>query len=176
MWHTYLNATSIEEVLQTLKEKGERARIVAGGTDLILELERGVRKGVDTLIDVTRIPHLDQITIDEDDNIHLGALVTHNHCVDSKLIRERAYPLARAAWEVGAPQIRNRGTIAGNLITAEPANDTITPLWALDATVTLTSLNGERTLTFPEFYQGVRRTAMRPAELLTAINFPAMRH
>ena len=64
MWHTYLNATSIEQVLQILKDQGERARIVAGGTDLILELERGVRKGIDTVIDVTRIPHLDQITLD----------------------------------------------------------------------------------------------------------------
>src|SRR5258707_7088809 len=171
MWHTYLNATSIEEVLQTLKEKGERARIVAGGTDLILELERGVRKGVDTLIDVTRIPHLDQITIDEDDNIHLGALVTHNHCVGSKLIRERAYPLARAAWEVGAPQIRNRSTVAGNLITASPANDTITPLVALEAQVTLQSIRGTRHVALMDFYTGVRKTIMQPDEILIDIDF-----
>src|SRR4030095_17225325 len=111
MWQKYINATSIDEVLQILKTQGERARIMAGGTDLILELERGVRKDIETLVDVTRIPNLDQITIDEDDVIHLGPLVTHNHCVESKLIRERAYPLARAAWEVGAPQIRNRATI-----------------------------------------------------------------
>jgi CO/xanthine dehydrogenase FAD-binding subunit len=89
MWQTYINATTIDEVL-ALSERGERARIVAGATDLILELERGVRKGIDTLIDVTRIPGLDRITLDEDGVIHLGPMVTHNHCVESKLIRERA--------------------------------------------------------------------------------------
>ena len=144
MWKEYINATSTDEVIKILADKKERARIVAGGTDLILELERGLRKGIETLIDVSRIPTLQQITIDEDDVIHLGPLVTHNDCAASKLIRDKAYPLARAAWEVGAPQIRNRGTIAGNLITSSPANDTITPLMALDAGVTLLSTRGER--------------------------------
>src|SRR5512133_3125598 len=174
MWNNYLNATTIDEVLRALAEKGERARIVAGATDLILELERGVRRGIDTLIDVTRIPDLDQISIDEDDVIHLGPLVTHNHCVESRLIRARAYPLARAAWEVGAPQIRNRGTIAGNLITASPANDTITPLMALNASVTLQSTKGTRTVALRDFYKGVRKTVMQPDEMLVDISFPAM--
>ena len=175
MWQEYINAISIEEVLQILAEKGEKARIVAGATDLILELERGVRKGIDTLIDITRISGLDEIKLTEDDQVHLGPMVTHNHCVASKLIRERAFPLAQAAWEVGAPQIRNRGTVAGNLITASPANDTITPLVALDATVTLKSVAGQRIIPLRDFYIGVRHTVMRPDEMLVDISFPAMR-
>ncbi len=174
MWDYYRSVTSVDEALHLLAEYGAKARLVAGGTDIILELERGQRPGVEMLIDVSRIPGLDEIHL-HGDSIRIGPLATHNHLVANNLIVERGLPLAQAAWEVGAPQIRNRGTIAGNLITASPANDTITPLWALNATVTLTSVSGERTLTFPQFYQGVRRTAMRPDEMLTAIHFPAMR-
>ncbi len=174
MWREYVNATSIEDVTKILGEKRERARVVAGATDLILELERGVRKGVETIVDITRLPNLDSITIDEDDVIHLGPLVTHNQCAASTLIRERAYPLARASWEVGAPQIRNRSTVAGNLITASPANDTITPLMALGASITLISLHTERTVPLGEFYKGVRKTVMQPHEMLVDISFPAL--
>lgn len=173
MWNKYILAESIEEAVEALSEEGAAARIIAGGTDLILEIERGVREGINTIIDITKIPGLDEITEDQDGVIHMGPLVTHNHVVASPLIREKVYALLQSCWEVGSPQIRNRGTIAGNLVTASPANDTISPLMALGAKLRLVSKHGERIVPLSDFYKGVRKTVMTPDEVLTDIFFDA---
>jgi xanthine dehydrogenase iron-sulfur cluster and FAD-binding subunit A len=172
MWQQYFQPQGLDEALAFLANYGERARIVAGGTDVIVELSRGFRPTA-TLIDITALPGLRRISLN-DGIISLGALTTHNDVVASTLCRQRALPLAQACWEVGAPQIRTRGTIAGNLITASPANDTITPLVALDAEVVLLSAGGERVLPLSDFYLGVRRTALASDELLREIRFPAL--
>lgn len=174
MWHDYVIVANLDDALRILDKQGEKSRIIAGATDLMLEIERGIRKEIDTLIDVSKLPDLNRIYLDSDGWIHIGPLATHNDVVSSNLLRDHAYPLVQAAWQVGSPQIRNRGTIAGNLITASPANDTITPLMALRAQVVLRSLSGERVVPLDKFYRGVRTTVMQPDEFMSDIRFQSM--
>lgn len=173
MWRDYFIPDSLDRALALLAEFRGEARIIAGGTDLVVEFDRKLRPPC-ALIDISRLPDLDAIRLDADGWIHLGPLVTHNDVVASGLCVAQALPLAQACRQVGAPQIRNRGTVAGNLITASPANDTITALMALDAQVVLRSTRGERHVALAEFYTGVRRTVMQPDEMMVDIAFRAL--
>ncbi|MYC21285.1 MAG: 2Fe-2S iron-sulfur cluster binding domain-containing protein [Caldilineaceae bacterium SB0662_bin_25] len=166
---------TLTDALRLKAEHGAAARFVAGGTDILVELAghggAGAKAGVG-LIDLTRIAGLADIW-EEDGALHLGPLVTHNQCVRSRLVVEGAFALARACWEVGAPQIRNRATVAGNLVTASPANDSIVPLMALDASVRVESAaRGSRTLPLKRFFRGVRQVDLADDEMLTRITVP----
>ena len=172
MWQSYLQPGSLEEALELLHQLSGQARLVAGGTDVLVELQRGV-KPTRTLIDISAIHDLKYIR-HVGEYLYLGALTTHNDVVASAACVKHALPLAQACWEIGAPQIRTRATLAGNLVTASPANDTITPLMALNAQVVLVSTEGERVVPLHDFYTGVRRTLLKPDELLREIRVPAM--
>ncbi len=139
----------------------------------MVELDRGEHENLETLVDLTRIPDLDRVEI-EGDTVVIGCSVTHNHIVADQRLARLAPPLLQACWEVGSPQLRNRATVAGNVVTASPANDTLSALVALDANVTLRSSAGTRTMALRDFHRGVRSTALEQGELLTAITFPAM--
>jgi carbon-monoxide dehydrogenase medium subunit len=171
MWNKYLCTSSIDETLQALSDHAGKAKIIAGGTDLVLELEKGVHPQNEVLIDVSRVPGMDEITQDKEGRIHLGPMVTHNHCVRSELLHKSAPLLVEACYTVGSPQIRNRGTVAGNLVTGSPANDTISPLMALDAELTLRSVKKERKVRLADFYTGVRKTVLQPDEMVVDISF-----
>ena len=174
MWRSFLRPGSLDELLDMLDEHQGRARLVAGGTDVLVELSRGVLP-TETLIDVTGVRELKYVA-DDGDVIRLGALATHNDVIASAACVARALPLPQACIEVGAPQIRTRATVAGNLVTASPANDTIAPLIALGADLVLASkASGERIVPLRDFYRGVRRTVLQPGELLREIRVPLLR-
>src|SRR5215207_5511105 len=172
MWQHYYQPSSLDQALQLLGQHAGSARIVAGGTDVLVELQRGV-KPTTTLIDITRLHELKYVRHIAG-TIQIGGLATHNDVIASSACVQHALPLAQACWEVGAPQLRTRATLAGNLVTASPANDTITPLLALGAELTLASVDGDRVVPLTEFYEGFRKTKLRPSELIREIRFPAL--
>ncbi len=169
MIETYLRPTSLSDALEILARDGARGRIVAGGTDVLVELQRGI-KPTDRLIDVTALGDELNFVEDQGERIVIGALATHNRVLSNPALRREALPLVQACLEVGAPQIRTRATIAGNLVTASPANDTITALYVLEAEVELVSASGTRTLPVEQFCTGFRTTAMRPDEMIRSIS------
>ncbi|KUK46925.1 MAG: oxidoreductase [Anaerolinea thermophila] len=171
MWNKYWTVTNIEEALDILAREREKARIIAGGTDLVLELKHGAHSSLDTLVDVSRIDLGEPIYQDADGVIHIQPTATHNHCVISPILQNNAFLLSQASYSIGTPQIRNMGTIFGNVVTASPANDTITPLVALDAQLVLRSKNNSRHVALRDFYQGVRRIDLHADEMVTDIYF-----
>jgi len=148
-------------------------RPIAGGTDLLLDLHRGGPGDPVTLVDLSGLAELRGIDV-TDGRVRLGAGVTHNDVITHPDMPTVGLPLAQACLEIASPQLRNRATVAGNIVTASPANDTISALLALDASVTLASLTGTRTIALDDFFTGFRTTALQPGELITAIEFPAM--
>ncbi len=175
MWKQYYTVSSIDEALDILESECEESKIIAGGTDLVLEIKNGQHPLVKTLIDITRIKDQDRVWID-DGNVNIGPLLTHNQCIVSDELIKFGFPLVRAAYSVGAPQIRNIGTVIGNLATASPANDTITPLIALNAEVRIRSKTKEYTIKLIDFYTGVRKTVLAPNEMIVGLSFPKMKH
>lgn len=175
MWDLYHTVSSLEDALDILEKKQAQAKIIAGGTDLILELKNEMHPDVRELIDINRVKGLDQIR-EESDFIHIGPTVTHNQCLASELLIEYGLPLVKAAQSIGAAQIRNVGTIYGNLITASPANDTISPLIALEAELLVRSSKNQQWVQLSEFYQGVRKTILKNNEIIADLRFRKLSH
>jgi carbon-monoxide dehydrogenase medium subunit len=172
-WEEYLVPTSLEEALAMLKERQGQARVIAGGTDLIIQLKK---KEVTArcLVDITHLGELKGIVL-EGDFIRIGACVTHQELASSSLIRERAAALAEGASLVGSPQIRNMGTVGGNIVNAQPAADTVIPLMALEAEVEVATATGTRWDPLGGLCVGPGQcTVDATAEILTTVRFRAL--
>ena len=166
-------ATSIDDACASLAAHPD-ALVLAGGTDLMVEVNRGVRT-IGHVVAVDRIPELRGWSLEGDraDVLRLGAGTT---CTDlaEPALASLVPALAQAARTVGSPQIRNAATLGGNLATASPAGDTLPVLAALDAEIELQSAGGARRLPLDEFVTGVKANALIPGELITAIRVPVL--
>ncbi len=174
MYDKYFIVNSVSDAIELKNKYLEKSRIISGGTDLILEMEKGIHKDIQVIIDISRIADLDKIEIDDQKSIHIGSLATHSYCLKSDIIRQFATCLHQACSQVGSPQIRNRGTVVGNIVTASPANDTISALIALQARVKIQSIEGDRIVNLENFFTGVRKTVLNPNEMVTEIIFTAL--
>jgi carbon-monoxide dehydrogenase medium subunit len=151
--------------------------LIAGGTDLLLDLQRGGPGDPVTLIDLSAVVGFRQI-VDAEEHIELAGGVTHSQIVADPVLADVALPLVQACAEIGSPQLRNRATVAGNLATASPANDSISALMALDAVIELGRNSGpglsRREVPVTEFFDGFRSTVMTEDEIITAIRLPKL--
>jgi CO/xanthine dehydrogenase FAD-binding subunit len=166
----YIRCATIEEACAALDAHPGGARVLAGGTDLLLELRRPGAASPRAVVDITRIGGLDGIG-SRDGTVRIGALTTHSELSRSDLLQRQAGFLAAAAGAVGSPQIRNRGTVGGNIMNAATCADTVPPLVALGARLTLSSSQGSRDVDIADFFEKPYKTRARADEVLVAIAF-----
>jgi CO/xanthine dehydrogenase FAD-binding subunit len=166
----YIRCESVEAACGALDTHAGNARILAGGTDLLLELRRTDAPPAGTVVDISRVAQLRGIWQHEGE-IRIGPLTTHAELSRSDVLRSQAVFLAVAAGAIGSPQIRNRGTIGGNIMNAATCADTVPPLVALGARFTLHSVQGERVVDIEGFFERPYKTVARENEVLTLISF-----
>lgn len=160
----------IEEALEILSKYGKEIKVIAGGTDLLIQYYDRLYE-VNGWLDLKNIKELKDIRINKN-KIEIGAMVSHAQLEKSEDIKEYFPVLNQAAADIGSPQIRNRGTIGGNIVNASPAGDLLAPLIAYKAKFKLLSIQGEKIVPAEEFFIGPKKTILEPAQLLTQIILP----
>lgn len=170
LYKQYRRANSLAEAVALLNQaEGGQVRLLAGGTDLMLQLHERILSA-DTVIDISRLPELCGVWAEEGE-ICIGAATTFAEIARSPLIRQHAPLLAQAARQIGAAQIQNMATIGGNICNASPAADAIPCLYALEAQVVARGLNGERRIPIEDFHVGYRKLDLLPGELIQEVRF-----
>ena len=163
---------SVEETCTLLLKYGKDAELLAGGTDLFVKMKQR-RLVPRILINIKKIPALNQIHYDADEGLRIGALTTIQAIRDSDVISRKFRVLAQAAGVLGTPQIRNLGTLGGNLANASPSAEFAPPLLTLEASVRCVGPGGERLVPMNEFFVGPGKSVLSQGELITEVHVPA---
>lgn len=160
-WNHYFYSKTVKDALQVLRDTPAPTRIIAGGTDLLLDLQQGRHSPVDTLVDITGIAELTCLEIRQD-QLFIGAAAPLKVITTSPLIQEHAEALSEACGLIGGPQVRNTATLGGNVAHALPAADGTIALLAVDARAEVASLTGRRWLALSELFSGPGRSTLDP--------------
>jgi CO/xanthine dehydrogenase FAD-binding subunit len=166
----YFAPQRIEESLKILSKYGKEIKVIAGGTDLLIQYYDRLYE-VGSWLDLKNIKELKEIKINKNE-MEIGAMVTHSQLEKSEDIKKYFPILSRAAADIGSPQIRNRGTVGGNVVNASPAGDLLAPLMAYKAKFKLLFTQGEKIVPAEEFFIGPKKTILESAQLLTQIILP----
>jgi CO/xanthine dehydrogenase FAD-binding subunit len=160
--------STCDEAMKVLADKGSGVRIVAGGTEVMVALRNGLIEQ-NALMDLSRLGELKYIRMGDDNLIHIGALTTLSTCLSNRILTEHAPILAEAISNMASVQVRNLGTIGGNIANGSPAGDTIPPLYAQTGNIVVSSTHADRTVSVEDFFLGPKRTIMKPDELIKEI-------
>lgn len=170
----YFRPETVEEVVSLLMRYGEEAKILAGGTDLLV-LMRSRSVVPRCVVDITRLPGLDYIKKEKTDTLKIGALATLRAVELSNLVKEEYPLLNEAVTRMANTQIRNMATVVGNICRASPSADTAPPLLALEASVEISGPDESRIVPLESFFTGPGETVLKPSEMVTEILVPKLR-
>lgn len=172
----YMVAQSLEEASNLLAELGPTAKVMAGATDLIIPMkDHAVRPEPEYLIDIKKLPDLNQLEYSEEEGLKIGALTTLRTIENSPLVKSVYPAVATAAKSIASTQIRAKGTMVGNICNASPSCDSGPIVLATDARILYHGLEGDRELNAGEFFKGVKKTALEPGDIVTGIIFPPLK-
>ena len=169
---SYIEPGSLSELLEFLAEHGPESAVFSGGTDLLISIRAGLEKPA-YVVDLKKVPELQELSFDAKSGLSIGAAVNVNRVVEHEAVRNHYRILEIAGRELATFQLRNRATVIGNIVTASPCGDMSSPLLCLDAEVELLSTSGLRTMLLKEFITGVKKTQLKPEEIVSRIVVPA---
>lgn len=167
----YFEPATLAEAVVLLGRCNGKASVLAGGTDLLVEIKEHLRRP-DYVVNIKQIPGMAELSYDAERGLRFGALVTSRAIELSPVVQEKYPGLAQSVRELGSIQVRNRATVVGNICRASPSADTLPPLIADGASAKIYGPAGERVVLLEEFFTGPGQTVLKPDELVTAITIP----